>query len=194
MNELDAGYVESPLAGKTSRRGAVGRIAAGTLAAALATGALGRTAAAQQGTPTAGGGDNPTPGTAVPFLSVEGVELGKITVVKMTDPFTGYRPNAPPARGDRFILLSVAVENTSANPWAFDPGTIFLQDADGFITRATSVDLGDPPVEPALTYQEIPPATTVSGAIGYTLLQGIQPIRAFFSPAGDRLILLADLR
>jgi len=81
-----------------------------------------------------------------------------------------------------------------SNTWAFDPGAIFIQDADGFNTRPSGVDLGDPPVEPALTYQEIPPATTVSGAIGYTLLQGVQPIRAFFQPAGDRLILLADLR
>jgi hypothetical protein len=190
---MDDGFVAR---GSTTRRGVLGKIAGGTLAAVLATGAgaLGRSASAQQGTPTAGGGDNPSPGTAVPFVSVEGVEVGKLTVSKLTDPFTGYRPNSPPARGNRFLLLSVTVENTGANPWVFDPGAIIIQDADGFVTRASGVDLGDPPVEPALTYQEIPPATTVSGAIGYTLLQGVQPIRAFFAPASDRLILLADLR
>jgi hypothetical protein len=182
--------------GSTTRRGVLGKIAGGTLAAALATGVgtFGRSASAQQGTPTAGGGDNPTPGTAVTFKNVEGAEVAKITVSKLTDPFTGYRPNSPPARGNRFLLLSVSVENTGVNPWVFDPNAIFIQDADGFVTRVTGVDLGDPPVEPALTYQEIPPATTVSGAIGYTLLQGVQPIRAFYAPAGDRLILLADLR
>lgn len=180
----------------TTRRGVIGKIAGGTLAAALATGGgvLGRSVSAQQGTPAAGGGDNPAPGTPVTFKSVEGIEIGKITVSKLTDPFTGYRPNSPPARGNRYLLLSVTVENTGPNPWYFDPGAIFIQDVDGFVTRASGVDLGDPPVEPQLTGQELPPATTVSGAIGYTLLQGVQPIRAFFSPASDRLILLADLR
>lgn len=188
---MDESYVRT---GSTTRRGALGKIAGGTFAAALAAGTLGRAASAQQATPAATGGADPKPGSAVSFISVEGAEVGKITVNKMTDPFTGYRPNSPPARGNRFLLLSVTVENTGANPWTFDPGAIFIQDIDGFVTRASGVDLGDPPVEPGFTYQEIPPATTVSGAVGYMLLQGVQPARAFFQPAGDRLILLADLR
>jgi hypothetical protein len=195
MDELKISHESLAPASSTSRRRALKTMACGTLVAALATraGDRGRSASARQATPAAGG-ENPTPGTAVPFKSVEGVEVGKITVTKLTDPFTGYRPNSPPQRGNRFLLLSASVENTGPNPWTFDPGAVFIQDADGFITRPSGIDLGDPPVEPALTYQEIPPATTVSGAIGYTLLQGVQPIRAFFQPAGDRLILLADLR
>jgi hypothetical protein len=181
----------------TTRRTAIGRIAGGTLAAALATGAgtLGRSAAAA-GTPTTGStacGD-PTVGTAVSFVSVEGAEVGKITVVKVTDPFTGYRPTSPPARGNRFIVLSVNVNNTGANPWQFDPGRIFLQDADGFVTYPSGVDLGDKPEEPALNGQTIAPGGTAVGVIGYTMLKGVAPIRIHFSPGSDRLLLLADLR
>src|SRR5205823_1760879 len=91
---------------------------------------------------------DPKTGTAVSFISVEGAEVGKITINKVTDPFTGYRPNSPPARGNRFIVLSVSVANTGANPWQFDPGRIFLQDADGFVTYPSGVDLGDKPDEP----------------------------------------------
>ncbi|MEA2522862.1 MAG: hypothetical protein QOF01_175 [Thermomicrobiales bacterium] len=198
MDELDVARKTKPLAGSTTRRRALGKIAGGTLAAALAAGAgaAGRSASAQQGTPTAGGAGcgDPAPGTAVSVLSVEGVEVGTVTVAKVTDPFTGYRPNSPPARGNRFVLLSVSVENTGTNPWQFDPGRIFLQDADGFATYATGVDLGDPPVEPGFAYQEIPPATTAGGAVGFVLLKGVDPVRAFYSPSSDRLILLADLR
>jgi hypothetical protein len=183
--------------GATTRRGALGRIAGGTLAAALATGAgaLARPVAAQ-GSPTPGTSacGDPTPGTPVSFISVEGVEVGTITIASVTDPFTGYRPNNPPARGNRFITLSVSVANTGANPWQFDPGRVFLQDADGFVTYPSGVDLGDQPAEPALTYQEIPPAGSAAGVIGYTMLKGIDPVRIFFSPANDRLVLLADLR
>jgi uncharacterized protein DUF4352 len=188
----------TPLVTATTRRGALGKIAGGTLAAALATGAgaLGRPALAQQGTPASGSSacGDPTPGKAVSFISVEGIEVGTLTVVKITDPFTGYRPNSPPARGNRFVLLSVSVTNTGANPWQFDPGRIFLQDTDGFVTYPSGVDLGDPPVEPALSYQEIPPAGTAAGVFGFTLLKGVEPVRIFFSPSGDRLILLADIR
>jgi hypothetical protein len=185
------------LTGSTSRRKAIGKIAGGTLAAALATGAgtLTRSAAAQ-GTPTTGSSacGDPTPGSAVSFVSVEGAEVGTITVERVTDPFTGYRPNSPPARGNRFIILSVSVKNTGANPWQFDPGRIFLQDADGFVTYPSGVDLGETPVEPGFTYQEIPPAGSAAGVVGYTMLKGVEPVRAYFSPSGDRLVLLADLR
>lgn len=185
------------LTGSTSRRKAIGTIAGGTLAAALATGAgtLGRSAGAA-GTPTAGSSacGDPKTGTAVSIVSVEGAQIGTITIDKVTDPFTGYRPNSPPARGNRFILLSVSIANTGANPWQFDPGRIFLQDADGFVTYPTGVDLGDKPAEPGLNSQTIAPAGTASGVVGYTMLKGVAPVRIYFSPSSDRLVLLADLR
>jgi hypothetical protein len=197
MDQLDATGNFTPMTGSTSRRKAIGKIAGGTLALALATGAgtLGRSAAAQ-GTPATGTSacGDPTPGTAVSFVSVEGAEVGTITIAKVTDPFTGYRPNSPPARGNRFLLLSVSVTNTGANPWQFDPGRIFLQDAVGFVTYPAGVDLGETPVEPGLTYQEVPPAGTAAGVVGYVMLKGVDPVRAYFSPSNDRLLLLADLR
>ncbi|HEY7035321.1 MAG TPA: hypothetical protein VH482_28540 [Thermomicrobiales bacterium] len=199
MDERNFSGNSTPPAGATTRRAAIGRIAGGTLAAALATGAgtLAKSAAAQgTGTPAAGSSacGDPTTGTAVSFVSVEGDQVGTITIGKITDPFTGYRPNSPPPRGNRFVLLSVSAANTGANPWQFDPGRIFLQDADGFVTYPSGVDLGDTPVEPALTYQEIPPAGTAAGVVGYVVLKGVDPVRAFFGPSNDRLVLLADLR
>ena len=57
----------------------------------------------------------------------------------------------------------------------------------------SSVDLGPEPVEPPITYQEIPPATRVSGVIGYVLVQGIDLARVFFAPSRDRLVLLSEM-
>jgi hypothetical protein len=131
--------------------------------------------------------------TAVPFISVDGVEVGRITSVETADPFEGYRPSAPPPRGSRYVILNVGVENTGTNPWQFDPGRIVLQDAEGFLASPTGVDLGDPPVAVGLGYQEIPPGASVQGAVGYAMLKGVDPVRIFYIPAGDRLILLADL-
>ena len=194
MNEHMGLQPATSLSGTTTRRRALGRIAGGTLAAAIATGVgtVGRSVSAQDATPPACA-SRPALETPVSFVSVEGVEIGKITIAAITDPFTGYRPNYPPARGNRFITLSVSVENTGANPWQFDPGRIILQDAEGFLTYPTGVDLGEQPVEPGLTYQEIPPATTVGGVVGYTILKGVEPIRVLYMPAGDRLLFLAAL-
>jgi hypothetical protein len=145
-----------------------------------------RHASAQDATPAAGGGEGVT------FKSVEGADLAVLTVNKLTDPFTGYNPSYPPTRGNRFLLLSVTVENVGANNYVFDPSRIFLQDNDAFVVYPSSVDLGPEPAEPGLAYQEIPPATTVSGVIGYTLVNGANPIRAFFQPSSDRLLLLTE--
>jgi hypothetical protein len=180
--------------GLTTRRIALGRIAGGTLAAAIATGAsgVGRAANARQATPPACAG-GPELGTSISFIGVEGIEIGQLTVTEITDPFTGYRPNYPPARGNRFIMLGVTVENTGANPWQFDPNRIILQDGEGFLTYPTGVDLGDAPVVPAFTYQEVPPGASASGVVGYTMLRGVTPIRVLYMPAGDRLLFLAAL-
>lgn len=179
----------------TTRRRALGTLAGGTLAAlAAGTGPLRGSVAAQAGTPTPNDCGDPTLMTAVPYISVEGIEIGQVTIVEVADPFTGYRQNSPPIRGNRFLLLNVGVENTGPNPWQFDPGRIYLQDEEGFLFYPTGVDLGDPPVATGLSGQEIPPDTSVSGAVGYSILKGVTPVRVFYSPASDRLILLADLR
>lgn len=174
----------------TTRRRALGAMAGGALAAL----AVGAKVAAQDGTPAAGACGDPSLMSAVKFISVDGVEVGQITIVESVDPFSGYRPNSPPPRGNRFIILNVGVENTGTNPWQFDPGRIVLQDAEGFLTSPTSVDLGDPPIATGLGYQEIPLGTSVQGVVGYAMLKGVDPVRIFYVPAGDRLILLADLR
>jgi hypothetical protein len=168
-----------------------------------AVAALGRADAtrvsAQEATPTSpqargdGSGCTAPLGTTIDVKNVEGAVIATLTVRTITDPFTGYTPAYPPPRGSRFILLAVTVANSGGNPLAFDPSRLFLQDADGFVIYPSSVDLGAEPAEPGLTYQDVPPATEVSGVIGYILVQGVMPIRAFYSPSSDRLILLADL-
>ncbi len=175
-----------------SRRQALAALGVSAPAAVLAARPLAAFAQAS-GTPAAGGGD-PKMGDAVPYFNVEGLEIGTLAVKSLTDPFQGYRQTSPPPRGSRFALISVEVTNTSANPWGFDPGRIFLQDDQGFVIYPAFVDLGDAPAEPAIPGGDVAPGTPAAGVIGYVIVKGVTPIRAFFAPAGDRLILLADLR
>lgn len=175
----------------SSRRTMLTRAAgAAAIAGAGAVGLHARASA--QATPGPSGCE-PALGSAASFFSVEGVEIAKLTVSKVTDPFTGYNPSYPPPRGSRFVLLSVTVENTGPNPFSFDPGRVIIQDDQGFVIYATGVNLGDQPVEPGLGGQDVPPASSVSGVIGYVLVKGVTAQRAFFTPSSDRLVLLANL-
>jgi hypothetical protein len=166
------------------------------LSAAAGVGVAGvNRALAQDATPVVGGASGcSTPlSTAVTFKSVEGQPLAILTATKMVDPFSGYNPAYPPPRGNRFLLVGLKVENVGVNPYVFDPSRVYLQDADGFVVYPSGVDLGAEPVEVGFAYQEIPPATVAEGVIGFVLIQGVVPIRAFFSPSSDRMLLLADL-
>lgn len=176
--------------GRSTRRALLGAAMSIGAGAALASSA--GLASAQDATPAPAACGLPL-GSEVGFVNVEGQEVGTVTVTKIVDPFTGYNPSYPPVRGSRFVLLSVTATNTGTNPWGFDPGRIFIQDSENFLTWPSGVDLGPEPVEPALGYQDIPPATTVSGVVGYVMLKGVAPARIFYQPANDRLILLADV-
>jgi hypothetical protein len=177
---------ESHLTLSQSRRTMLTRAAGLSVGAGL--GLAGVTRVLAQATPTTGGSSE-----ALEFTNVEGVVIAKLTVNSITDPFSGYNPTYPPPRGNRYILLSVSVENPGTANLIFDPNSIFLQDVDNFILYPASVDLGPEPAEPPLTYQEIPPATTVSGVIGYVLVQGVALARVFYSPARDRMALLLEI-
>ncbi len=177
----------TPAESLTSRRTVLTRLAGAAAFTGIALTGV-RHTAAQDATPPAGGGLS----EPVTLKSVEGIDLVKLTVTKLTDPFGGYNPAYPPPRGSRFFLLSVSVENVGSNPFLFDPNRVFIQDQDAFVIFPGSVDLGPEPAEPGIGYQEIPPATSVAGVIGYTLVSGVAPNRAFFAPTGDRLLLLAE--
>ena len=182
------------LSAPRSRRRMFAQVARLSAAAGIGLTGVNR-ALAQDATPVTGGGSGCSAplNTAVTFKSVEGQPLAILTATKMVDPFSGYNPAYPPPRGNRFLLVGLKVENVGVNPYVFDPSRVYLQDADGFVVYPSGVDLGAEPVEVGLAYQEIPPATVAEGVIGFVLIQGVVPIRAFFSPSSDRMLLLADL-
>jgi len=181
------------LAAPRSRRGVL-LAAAGASAIAGAAGIARALAQEAPATPTGAAAGCAAPlGTPADFASVEGTAVARLTVVEIVDPFTAYTPTYPPPRGSRFVLLNVDVENTGELPLQFDPGRIFVQDAEDFVIYPAPVDLGPDPAVPRFDYQEIAPGASAQGMIGYVLLGDVVPRRAFYAPAGDRLLLLADL-
>jgi hypothetical protein len=153
-------------------------------------------AAAQDGSPVAGAPVGPKVGTAVSWVGNEGTELAKVTVTGITDPFKDYDPSSPPQRGSHFVLLAVKVENTGTAPVTVDPSAFGLVDADGFVAHSTGLyrSTAATTATPDLQSGDVAPGTSVSGVVGFQVLNGVKIERVVFAPDSSRLITLVDKR
>jgi hypothetical protein len=133
-------------------------------------------------------------GAAVPYVGPAGEELARLTVEEMIEPFGEYDPGAPPARGNHYALVLLSIENRAPQPLVIDPATILLQDTDGFLVSPEPAALSPDGAAgtAALSYTELAPGATTTGALVFPVVNAAQPARVVFQPARDRLIILAD--
>jgi hypothetical protein len=153
-------------------------------------------AVAQDGSPVPAGPVGPELGTAVSWFGAEGTEVAKVTVDDLVDPYQDYDPNSPPQRGFHFVVISVTIENTGTRPVNVDPSAFAVVDADGFLARSSylSRSAEDTASNPDLQYAELAAGATVSGVIGFQVLNGVEVERVVFMPEGNSIITLVDRR
>lgn len=141
------------------------------------------------------GSGQPGVGTAVPIIGTEGGEVARVTVTEIEDPFEDYDAGTEPERSYHYVLLHIEVENTGNRPYIFDAYGVTLQDAEGFLYQQTFLSRPDDLAvsDPEFTGEEQEAGDTLSGVIGYQVLNGAELVRVVFQPQFDRLIFLADL-
>jgi hypothetical protein len=153
--------------------------------------------AAQEATPAAGatlGLDGPPIGTPVPQVDAEGVEQGLITVTEVQDPFEGHDPAYPPEEGTRFVVATLAFENTGQEPFDVDHGGVLLQDAAGFIYGLAQVERQDMSI-PDFRSATLAPGNRISGVIGFQVPADADPAAVLYMLGiGEQLLVLADLQ
>jgi hypothetical protein len=178
---------------RISRRMAVRGLGAAGLGAAL--GVAVRPAVAQDATPSAEAcpGD-PHAGDTVPVIGPDGAVILTLTVTEVIDPFEEYDPTAPPARGQRFVVVRIDAEGIGPRPFDLDPNAFYLQDADGFLARPIGLRLGPEVTLTPLARIALEDGAVAKGFLAYAVLGGVRLDRLFFAPASDRLVLVADLR
>jgi hypothetical protein len=159
------------------------------LAALLALVAPG--AAAAQETVSA-----PALGEAIPYIGTEGDVLALMTVDQVVDPFREYSRDGPPGRGFHFVLVSVTVENTGIQPFAFNAASVRLQDSDGFLYSSGYVTRTPESLAaaPDFPYGDIAPGEIVQGVVLYPVPNAAQLARVVYLPDFSRLLVLGDLR
>jgi hypothetical protein len=152
-------------------------------------------ALAQDGTPTInlGGGSGPQIGEAVSWVGNEGSEVAKVTVNKITDPFEDFdAASSIPTRGFHFALLSVTIENTGPRPVSVDPSAFQLVDSQGYQSRYYGVYRTEESTtaEPDLQYADLAAGESITGVIGFQILNGTTIESVIFAPDSSRLITL----
>jgi hypothetical protein len=138
-------------------------------------------------------GPLPVLGAAVPFVGTEGSEIGQITITSLADPFVDYDPNAPPRRGNRFVLIDVTIANTGSRPLDADPSDLLLLDSDGFLYGRAGIRRDQTAIPDLKRQRELAPGEEAVGAIGFDPPSGVTLVAVIYVPENGRLIVAGTI-
>ena len=127
------------------------------------------------------------------FTDPAGVPLGSISVRGMTDPYAAFEPSRPPAEGQRYVLLDVAMEAAEDAAMLADPRVVALVDAHGFVYGPSGVPRPAGELLQDLELQPLSPGDRVSGAIGFSVPEAAEIRSVVYAPASNRVVPLVDL-
>jgi len=142
----------------------------------------------------------PALGTAVPYLSPEGSEIGTVAAVGVIDPLDDFVESFTVEDDIRYVAVEVTIAGSddAANaetPLQANASDFDLQTVDGFLYSSTSasreVSSGD---VPDLATIVVDPGTDVSGLVIFQVPAEAEIARLFYTPGSGRLILVAALR
>lgn len=133
-------------------------------------------------------------GAETAYIDAETFAEGLITVTDVADPFDVVPEGSEPANGSRYLLLTVAVENTGSSLLAFNPNDLLLRDGAGFLWATASVPRGDDVVVPDLQSQDLAPGSRVTGAVGFQIPADAPVSDVLYQPMSGRIIVLAELQ
>jgi hypothetical protein len=154
-------------------------------------------AASAQGVPEQPIGSNPV-GEPVVIYNSLGEEAAQITVIEVIDPFEDWAEYYDPQVGERYVVVSVQVENTGDRPFEFGTFDFSILDSVGrlhnygFFVRSDASTVQLPDLEDA----SMLPGETVTGALNYTVPADAELVQVIYLYYADQqhLYLLADLR
>src|SRR5215204_1443202 len=137
--------------------------------------------------------EQPALGESVAIVDSEGGS-GSVTVTEVVDPFEDVDPSqAAPADG-RFVMVTLAYENTSEGRFFVEPYGLLLRDANGNLWSATSVTrLEESELIPDITSAQLAPGDRLSGAVVFVVPEGVGLAGIYTSPGSSQLLQLADL-
>ncbi len=139
------------------------------------------------------GEEPPALGETVSIVDSDG-GTGSVTVTEVVDPFEDVDPTQAQPEGGRFVMVTLAYENTSDGRFSVEPFGLLVRDASGNLWSATSVTrLEESELVPDLTSAQLAPGDRVSGAVVFVVPEGTDLAGVYTSPVSGQLLQLADL-
>jgi hypothetical protein len=139
------------------------------------------------------GEEPPALGDTVSIADSEG-GTGSVTVTEVVDPLEDVDPSQALPEDGRFVMVTLAYENTSDDRFFVEPYGIVLRDESGNLWSATSVTrLEESEIVPDITSAQLAPGDRLSGAVVFVVPEGIGLAGIYTSPVSGQLLQLADL-
>jgi Domain of unknown function (DUF4352) len=139
------------------------------------------------------GEEPPAPGESVATVDSEGGS-GSVTVTEVVDPFEDVDPSQAAPEDGRFVMVTLAYENTSDGRFFVEPYGLLLRDTNGNLWSATSVTrLEESELVPDITNAQLAPGDRLSGAVVFVVPEGAGLAGIYTSPVSGQLLQLADL-
>lgn len=136
-------------------------------------------------------------GDPVTIYNAEGDEAAKVTVLEIVDPFEDFSEYGEPGRGERYLLISITIENSGKRPYEFEPYDFGVLDSLGrlytirYVPRSDESTVENPDLEGA----SMLPGEEVRGALSYSVPEDAKLVQSVYTFYDDvqQLYLLADL-
>lgn len=136
----------------------------------------------------------PGVGTEVVYEDIDATTRGLITVTEVEDPLEEIPEGYEPEAGSRYLLVTLAIENTGSIPLDVNPSNLLVRDDDGYLWTYTSVRREENVVVPDLQSRALAPGSRISGVVGFQLPADAQLADVLYQPVSGRLIVLAQLQ
>ena len=137
------------------------------------------------------GSARPEVGTTVDVLGADGA-TATATVTDVVDSFKAFAKDRGPADGGRFVMVTVAIENTGQVPMRIERVGLVLRDVQGSMWGEASIEPAKKPKVPVLDSVDLGPDNKVTGRSGYLVPKDIALDGVYYQGDGH-LTLLASL-
>lgn len=122
-----------------------------------------------------------------------GTSTGSVTVREVMDPFTEFDPGAPPAEGQRYVGLDVALQAAEDQAFRANPGGFLIVGSDGVMYWPIWIPRPQPYLLQDVESTPLSPGDRVSGFVGYALPEGVGIDAVLYNGDYDRFLPVTDL-
>jgi hypothetical protein len=137
------------------------------------------------------GSARPEVGTPVDVFGTDGA-TATATVTDVVDPYKAFAKDRGPAEGGRFVMATVAIQNTGQVPMRIERSGLLLRDTQGAMWGEASIETAKKPKVPVLDTVDLAPGNKVTGRRGF-LVPKDASLDGLYYQGDGHLTLLASL-